>query len=513
MGSVNFLKHSEYEVLMARAVILAIDQGTTGTTALLFDDALRVLGKVTAEFAQHYPKPGWVEHDLNEIWRTVLSTVTQALEVSGIKPNEVTAIGITNQRETTCLWETDAQGTPLHRAIVWQDRRTTERCSSLRKRGLESGIRKKTGLWADPYFSATKLEWLLKNVSGASKKLKQGILKAGTIDSYLLYRMTAEHATDPSNASRTMLMNLKTCQWDDELLRLFKIPKAILPTILPSAVEYGKTRSFAGLPDGIPVTGISGDQQAALFGQACFQPGGLKCTYGTGAFILVNIGSKPVLSKHKLLTTVAWKLGNQVTYGIEGSSFIAGAAVQWLRDQMGFLANAAEVESLARSVNDSGGVTFVPALTGLGAPHWIAEATGTITGLTRGSGRGHLARAVLEGVAFQVAELVSAMAQDLGKPIREIRVDGGASANDLLMQMQSDFTGARIVRSEILETTALGAGLQAGLGAGIFSDLSAIQKAWNSSETFSPKMTATMRKKELNRWDRAVRATKAAVGR
>ncbi len=488
--------------------ILAIDQGTTGTTALLFDAALQIRGKATLEFPQHFPEPGWVEHDLNEIWNSVGVSVRQAMAQSGAKPSEIAAIGITNQRETTCLWHRDPQGTPFCRAIVWQDRRTAAECEALKKKKLGPWVNKKTGLLLDPYFSATKLAWLLKNTSGAMALAKEGRVLFGTIDSFLLYKMSGQHRTDVTNASRTLLMNLATCQWDEELLKLFKIPRAMLPEIFPSATEYGKTKRFLDFPDGIPIAGIAGDQQAALFGQACFSKGAAKCTYGTGAFAMLNTGHKPVYSKNQMVTTVAWKLGAKTTYALEGSAFIAGASVQWLRDGLGLFQSSSQVEALAASVPDAGGVLFVPALSGMGAPHWLPTATGMITGITRGTNKGHIARATLEGIAFQVAELLSAMAKDYGTKPSPLKVDGGASANDLLMQFQADLLGAEVIRSEIMETTALGAGLQAGLAVGFWSGLDDIARRWRSARSFQSQLKAADRKSKMERWSHAVEAVK-----
>jgi glycerol kinase len=486
--------------------ILAIDQGTTGTTALVFDEGFTIHGKHTVEFPQHFPKPSWVEHDLEEIWASVRDAVNGALSQARCTPGWIAAIGITNQRETTCLWRREPNAPPLGRAIVWQDRRTSDVCEKLKKRGLEKSVNRKTGLLLDPYFSATKLQWMLKNVSGASAAAKAGKLAFGTIDSYLLYRMSGAHATDVTNASRTLLMDLKTQKWDDDLLKLFGVPKSVLPEILPSAVEYGRTKGFLDFADGTPITGIAGDQQAALFGQACFQKGSAKCTYGTGAFILMNTGEKPVFSKHRLLTTIAWKLGNKTTYGLEGSAFIAGAAVQWLRDGLGLISKSAEVEALAASVPDSGGVVMVPALSGLGAPYWWPNATGIMTGITRGTTKAHVARATLEGMAFQVSELLEAMGKDGGKRPAPIKVDGGASANDLLMQFQADLMGVKVVRSQILETTALGSGIQAGLAVGYWKNLDEVAKKWKAAKSFEPSMKAPDRAKAMERWRRALKA-------
>jgi len=488
--------------------ILAIDQGTTGSTALIFDENLEIKGKANEEFPQHFPQASWVEHDLDEIWTSVTNSIRRVLEVSSLDPKSIAAIGITNQRETTCLWHRDENATPVGKAIVWQDRRTADLCRQLKKRGLEKKITRKTGLLLDPYFSGTKLSWMLKNIPGVQALATKGAIAFGTIDSYLLYRMSGEHKTEPSNACRTMLMNLKKLNWDDEMLKIFKIPKTILPEIHPSSVEYGKTRNVPHLPDGIPITGMAGDQQAALFGQACFKKGSAKSTYGTGAFVLANVGSEPIYSKHRLLSSVAWQIGKKPTYCLEGSAFIAGAAVQWLRDNLKLVPNSPAIESLARSVEDSDGVTFVPALAGMGAPHWLAGATGMITGITRRTSSGHLALATLEGIAFQVWELLEAMNKDFKKKIHPLKVDGGASANDLLMQFQADLLGVDVVRSKIVETTALGSGLQAGLAVGIWSSLDDIEKAWKAAETFEPKMKSAESKKHKNRWSRAMKAVK-----
>lgn len=492
--------------------ILAIDQGTTGSTALLFDVDLNIVGRSNVEFPQHFPKPSWVEHDLEEIWASVERSVRQALAQSRIQPSEVAAIGITNQRETTCLWKRGPKAEPFCRAIVWQDRRTAGHCQQLKKAGHEKRIHRKTGLLLDPYFSATKLAWMLGNVPGAAAAAKQGTIAFGTIESYLLYRMTGEHKTDVTNASRTLLMDIKKCRWDDEMLKLFKIPRSLLPEIAPSCVEYGKTKKFLNFPDGTPITGLIGDQQAALFGQACFRKGSLKSTYGTGAFVLVNTGNTPIFSKHRLLTTVAWQRGKNVTYGLEGSAFIAGAAVQWLRDGLKLIPKSADVEALAASVPDADGVMFVPALSGMGAPYWLAGATGLITGVTRRTTAAHVARATLEGVAYQIADLVEAMAKDYGKKLEILKVDGGASENNLLMQFQSDLLGVDLVRSEIVETTALGAGLQAGLAIGFWKDEAEIEKRWRAAARFSPRMKPAERRSRRESWSRAIRAVTALSG-
>jgi glycerol kinase len=490
-----------------KPLILAIDQGTTGTTALIFDENFKVLGKVNHEFPQHFPEASWVEHDLEEIWNSVVKAVGDVLALAKVSGNEISAIGITNQRETTCLWYHGPEAKPLHRAIVWQDRRTHETCQKLKKQGHEKYIHRKTGLLLDPYFSGTKLQWLLKNIPSAKTEAKQGKIAFGTIETYLLYRLTGgAHRTEASNASRTLLMDIKTCQWDEDLLKLFQIPNTILPEICANDVEFGKTKGFPGLPNGIPITGMIGDQQSALFGQACFEKGTAKCTYGTGAFALVNTGATPVFSKNRLLTTVGWRLGGKTTYGIEGSAFITGAAVQWLRDGLQLFDEASQVEALATSVPNSDGVVFVPALSGMGAPHWLPTATGLITGLSRRTTKAHVARATLEGVAFQVRELLEAMAKDYGKKIQLCKVDGGGAANDFMMQFQSDLLGYKLVRSSILETTALGAGLQAGLSVGVWKNLDEIKTKWRADHVYEPRMSAKQRKAEIDQWDRAMKA-------
>lgn len=487
--------------------VLAIDQGTTGSTALIFDRDFNVVGQGSFDFPQHFPQQSWVEHDLNEIWKSVCQSIEAALSAGRVQKGDIAAIGITNQRETTCMWERGT-GTPLCRAIVWQDRRTAPECEKLKKKGLEGKIRKKTGLVLDPYFSATKAAWLLKNVPGLAKRAAAGEVCFGTIESFILYKLTGVHATEPSNASRTLLMNLSTCEWDKELLKIFGVPASILPEIKPSAHHFGVTKGVGVLPDGLPVTGIVGDQQAALFGQACFKKGQAKSTYGTGAFINANIGDKPLLSKHRLLTSVAWQIDGKTTYCIEGSAFIAGAAVQWLRDGLKLFDKSADVEKLAETVPDSGGVVFVPALSGMGAPHWLPTATGLLIGFTRGTTRCHVARATLEGIAFQVRELLEAMNRDLGKKVTSLKVDGGASANDILMQFQSDLSQVPVVRSEIMETTALGAGLMAGLQIGLWKKLSEIEERWKSTRTFTPVMNAKVRRSHIEKWDKAIKALK-----
>jgi glycerol kinase len=492
---------------MAASNVLAIDQGTTGTTVLVLDKRLVVRAKVNQEFRQIFPKPGWVEHDLDDIWGSTTAMVQRALREAGLRGSDVAAIGITNQRETTGLWDRRS-GKPIHHAIVWQDRRTTAACAALKAAGHEARVREKTGLVIDPYFSATKLRWLLDHVGGAEEKARAGALAFGTIDSFLVWRLTggAAHVTDVSNASRTLLMNLRAREWDRELLDLFGVPRAVLPEIRPSSHVYGTTKGVRVLPDGIPVAGIAGDQQAALFGQACFAPGEAKCTYGTGAFLLQNIGPEPVLSSRGLLTSVAWSVGGEVAYALEGSSFIAGAAVQWLRDGLGLIQKAADVESLARKVKDSGGVVFVPALAGLGAPHWRPEARGLVRGIDRGTTAAHLARATLEGIAFLISDLAEAMRAEAHRPIPTFKVDGGACQNDLLMQFQADLLGVPVERPRMIETTALGAAFLAGLAVGVWKDREEIRRGWKVGKRFEPKMKPAEREAHLARWKLAVDA-------
>jgi len=487
--------------------VLAIDQGTTGTTVLVLDRRLAVRAKVNQEFRQIFPRPGWVEHDLDEIWNTTLATVQRALREAGLRGKDVAAVGITNQRETTGLWDRRSSR-PLHHAIVWQDRRTTEECARLKAAGHEARVREKTGLVLDPYFSATKLAWLLRNVRGARERADSGSAAFGTIDSWLVWKLTggAAHVTDVSNASRTLLMDLRTRTWDPELLTLFDVPKSVLPAIRASSEVYGETKGLRLLPDGIPVAGIAGDQQAALFGQACFQPGEAKCTYGTGAFLLENVGREPVASSRGLLSTVAWTVGGETSYALEGSSFIAGAAVQWLRDGLGLIRKASDVEDLARQVKSSEEVVFVPALAGLGAPHWRPEARGVLRGIDRGTTAAHLARATLEGIAFLIFDLAEAMRAEAGKPFPAFKVDGGASQNDLLMQFQADLLDVPVVRPRMIETTALGAAFLAGLAVGFWKGRDEIRRTWKVGKRFEPRMKPTEREAFLAKWRRAVQA-------
>jgi glycerol kinase len=484
--------------------VIAIDQGTTGTTVLVLDEELRLRGRGYREFAQHYPEPGWVEHDPEEIWASVTDALGQALAQAKLGPKDVAAIGITNQRETAVLWDR-ASGKPVHKAIVWQDRRTADVCAQLKQGGAAARVRELAGLTIDPYFSATKVAWMLDH-AGLRARAEKGELAFGTIDSFLLHRLTGGgvHMTDVSNASRTLVFELEKLDWSDELLALFNVPREVLPAVAPSAEVYGTTRGVPGISDGVPVAGIAGDQQSALFGQACFEPGDAKCTYGTGSFILMNTGSAPVASRAGLLTTVAWKIPGELAYALEGSAFIAGAAVQWLRDGLGFFASASEIEALATSVEDSGGVVVVPAFTGLGAPHWRPEARGVITGLTRGTTRAHIARATLEGIALQNVDILRAMERDSGKALRVLKVDGGAAANDLLMQFQSDVLGVEISRPEMLETTAMGAAFLAGLGAGVWTSKDAITAVWREQRRFKPTIDRAAVAAHLARWTESV---------
>jgi len=486
--------------------LLAIDQGTTGTHVFVLDSKLRIAGASYSEFRQHFPKPGWVEHDLGEIWSSVEACVAKALRDARLRPNQIAGIGITNQRETTGLWRR-SNGKPIHRAIVWQDRRTATQCAELKQRGEEERVRSITGLVLDPYFSATKLRWLLEHLE-ASREAQSGELCFGTIDTWLVYRLTGGevHVTDTSNASRTLLMNLRSLDWDPQMCDLFSVPRSVLPKIRSSAEVYGRTHGLRSLPDGIPIAGMAGDQQSALFGQACFNSGEAKCTYGTGAFLLMNTGDSAVQSHNGLLTTVAWTLKGKTSYALEGSCFVAGAAVQWLRDGLKLISKSSDVERLAKSVKDSGDVVFVPALSGLGAPHWRPNARGLIGGLDRSTTAGHLARAVLEGIALQVTDLAAAMRADAGFQLSSLKVDGGAAANNLLMQLQADFLGTAVIRPQNLQTTSLGAALLAGIGIDLWSDVDEIRRVWRTGRVFQPKMSLTERERHLAKWRRAIAA-------
>jgi glycerol kinase len=486
--------------------ILAIDQGTTGTTALLLDDEGRVRGRGYAELPQHFPRPGWVEHDGEEIWDTVIRAVADAFRSDPGTERRLAAIGITNQRETVLLWDRDS-GAPAGRAIVWQDRRTADRCAALVRRGLEPEVRRRTGLRLDPYFSATKLGWMLQQDAALRGRARGGRIAFGTVDAWLLWKLTggAVHATEPTNASRTSLYNIGTLRWDDRLLEIFGVPDAVLPEVRPSSGRFGETRGVVGIPDGVPISGIAGDQQAALFGQGCVAAGQSKNTYGTGCFLLLHTGTRRVTSRAGLLTTVACGPSGGPAYALEGSVFIAGAAIQWLRDGLGLLKTAAESEELARAVPDSGGVVMVPAFVGLGAPYWKPDVRGALFGLTRGTTRAHLMRAALDALAFQTRDVVEAMARDAQRRIRVLRVDGGAAANDLLLQIQADLLGVPVERPLVLETTALGAGLLAGLGVGFWSSHRELDRARRVERTFQPQRARAWREAEYARWRAAVK--------
>jgi glycerol kinase len=490
--------------------ILAIDQGTTGSTVALMDSRGKLRTSVNFEFPQIYPKPGWVEHRPADIWASVEKGIRAILRKKICKPADIAAIGITNQRETAMLWDRQT-GQPLNNAIVWQCRRTTDFCAQLKAAGHEQAVRRNTGLVLDPYFSASKFRWLLQQTTGIGRKLKASRVAAGTIDSYLVWQLTKgdKHVTDVSNASRTSLMNLKSMRWDKRMLELFQVPEDILPQIVPSSAVLGHTRGVCGLPAGIPIAGIAGDQQAACFGQACFSVGDAKCTFGTGSFIVMNTGAKPLYSKSGLLSTVAWQLGEKgkPVYALEGGAFICGAAVQWLRDGLKLIKRASDIEALASQVPDHDGVEFVPALTGLGAPHWAPEARGILTGLTRGTERGHIARATLDAMALQNADILRAMQSDLGRRMKPLRVDGGASVNDLLMQIQADVLGLRLIRPAVTETTVAGACYLAGLGVGMWSSPAEVKKIWKAEREFKVQMKVPDRRRRLASWDTALQRT------
>lgn len=490
--------------------ILAIDQGTTGSTVALMDAGGKLCASVNYEFPQIYPKPGWVEHKPADIWASVLKGIRAILRKKVCKPSEIVAIGITNQRETALLWDRRT-GDALNNAIVWQCRRTTDFCEQLKAGGHEKMVRRKSGLVLDPYFSASKFRWLLKNTPGVSRLRRQGHVAAGTIDSYLIWQLSGgdSHVSDVSNASRTSLMNLKTGRWDAQLLDLFEVPADILPDISPSSAVLGHTRGVPGLPDGIPIAGVAGDQQSALFGQACFGVGDAKCTFGTGSFILMNTGSEMLQSDAGLLTTVAWQLGEKgkSVYALEGGAFVCGAAVQWLRDGLKIIRRAPDIEALALQVEDHGGVEFVPALTGLGAPHWAPEARGTLSGLTRGSEQGHIARATLDAMALQNADILRAMESDLGKRMKPLRVDGGAAANNLLMQIQADVLGRKLIRPQVIETTVAGACYLAGLGVGLWQSPAEIRKIWQAEQEFAVQMSSAARRRRHASWHTALQRT------
>lgn len=493
---------------METSYVMALDQGTTSSRTIIFDSAGKAVATAQQEFTQYFPKPGWVEHDADEIWQTQLETAQQALVKAGITAAEIAGIGITNQRETTVVWDR-ATGEEICPAIVWQDRRTARFCDELKKSGHEKLIHRKTGLVVDAYFSGSKIRWILDHVEGARERAQRGELAFGTIDSWLIWKLTggALHITDVSNASRTMLFNIETMQWDDDLLEWLGVEKSLLPEVRSSSEVYGETLADL-FGSAVPVAGIAGDQQAALFGQACHDSGMAKNTYGTGCFLLMNTGTKPVFSENKLLTTVAWKIGDEVNYALEGSVFIGGAVVQWLRDQLGLVESAEEIEELAVSVEDNGGVYFVPAFAGLGAPHWDPDARGLIVGLTRGSNKGHIARAALEGIAYQSVELLQAMEADSGIKLEELRVDGGASMNGLLMQFQADMLGVKVVRARIPETTALGAAYLAGLATGVWKNQQEIAQQWEVGASFDSDMERQHAAERMEKWGQAVERSK-----
>ena len=487
--------------------IMALDQGTTSSRSMIFDKRGNIISVAQKEFRQIFPQPGWVEHDADEIWSTQIGTMAEAVAKADINMKQIAAIGITNQRETTVVWERST-GKPVSNAIVWQDRRTAAFCDELKAAKLGGLINQKTGLVIDAYFSASKLKWILDHVPGARQKAENGELAFGTIDSWLVWKLTngEVHASDVSNASRTMLLNIHTAEWDDELLKIFSVPRSILPEIKASSKIYGVTGNI--IPDShIPIAGIAGDQQAALFGQMCTQPGMVKNTYGTGCFMLMNTGTKAIASKNNLLTTIAWKIDDKVEYALEGSVFIAGAVVQWLRDGLKIIRTSNEVEELSASAGDSGGVYLVPAFAGLGAPHWNQHARGTLFGLTRGSSKAHIAKAALDSIAYQTYDVLKAMEADAGINITELRVDGGATVNNALMQFQSDILHCKVVRPRITETTALGAAYLAGLAVGYWKNIEEIQQQWQVDKTFSPQLETAKANELLNGWQRAIKAS------
>jgi len=485
--------------------ILALDQGTTSSRAIVFNKEGEAISITQREFEQIFPQPGWVEHDPNEIWSTQIAVAAEAVSRSRLKAEHIEAIGITNQRETTVVWDKET-GEPVYNAIVWQDRRTSDYCDELRAQGYEDVVREKTGLVIDAYFVATKVKWILDNVEGAREKAEAGKLILGTIDSWLVYNLTdgESHITDMTNASRSMLFNIQSLDWDEELLELFTIPKSMLPKVVESSGKLAVT-SGAIFSKKIPITGIAGDQHAALFGQMCLKPGMVKNTYGTGCFMLMNIGDKPIISKNRLVTTIAWKIKGEVTYAFEGSIFIAGAVVQWLRDGLQIISSANDIEGLASKVKDTDGVYFVPAFTGLGAPYWNQHARGTITGLTRGTSKNHIARAALESIAYQTYDVLKAMEADSELEIKELRVDGGATQNDLLMQFQSNILGARIVKPGTMEVTALGAAYLAGLGVGYWETIEEIKEKWSINRSYEPEKINS--EELISGWKRAINAT------
>lgn len=486
--------------------ILAIDEGTTSTKALLVDTSLNVVAHAGYELPQIYPRPGWVEHDPNTILKITYDSIKAVLQKTNIDPHRIAVIGITNQRETTIMWDKKT-GKPVYNAIVWQCKRTNHIVEKLKSNGHEKAFKRATGLVLDPYFSATKVMWLLNTITGLRTRAQKGEIAFGTVDSWLLWHLTGgvSHATDVSNASRTLLFNIKQLKWDDNLLDITEIPKYALPEVKPTSDIFGYTKGLGFLPDNIPIGSLVGDQQSALFGQACFETGAVKATYGTGSFVLFNTSDKPIMSKHGLLTTVAWQIKNKVTYALEGSAMISGAAVQWARDGLGIINRSEDIEALASSVSDSGGVVFVPALSGLGAPFWKPDAKGIITGITRGTTKAHIARAILEGIALQEYTLLEAMKEDTGQRISSLKVDGGASKDNLLMQFQADILGIPVIRPQNIETTSLGAAMLAGLYAGMWKDIKELKKIWKEDKIFNPTMPVAQRRGFLLRWNSAVK--------
>jgi glycerol kinase len=493
--------------------ILALDQGTTSSRAIIFDQNAGIVAVGQREFQQIFPRPGWVEHDPGEIWSTQISVATEALGRAHLRPRDIAAIGITNQRETTVVWDRET-GVPIYNVIVWQDRRTADFCDRLKKDGHEHLVREKTGLVIDAYFSGSKVAWILDNVPGARAKAEAGKLAFGTIDSWLVWQLTSSstHITDVTNASRTMLFNINTLKWDDELLKLLGVPRSMLPEVRPSSQIYGRVSTTLGAAD-VPIAGIAGDQQAALFGQMCISPGLTKNTYGTGCFLLQNTGEHPVVSRNRLLSTVAWQLGGKTTYALEGSVFIGGAVVQWLRDGLGLIQKSSDVAALASSVADNGGVYLVPAFAGLGAPHWDPYARGTIIGITRGTNAGHIARAAVESIAFQVADLLDAVRDDAHIDLKELRVDGGAAVNDGLLQFQADLLGVAVVRPQVTETTALGAAYLAGLAVGFWESTDALARHWKVDRRFEPSMPMSQSASRRAEWREALNRSKNWVAR
>ncbi|OKZ01179.1 MAG: glycerol kinase [Alistipes sp. 58_9_plus] len=487
--------------------ILALDQGTSSSRAIVFDETGATCAVAQKEFRQIFPRSGWVEHDPHEIWSSQASVIAEAITTLDINGLNIAGIGITNQRETTIVWDSDTEE-PIYNAIVWQDRRTSDYCDKLKSEGVTEMIRRKTGLIIDAYFSATKIKWILDNVPGARERANKGKLLFGTVDTWLIWRLTRGevHVTDVSNASRTMLFNINTLQWDDELLKMFDIPRSMMPEVRSSSEIYGHTKTTI-FAHKVPIAGIAGDQQAALFGQMCIEPGMVKNTYGTGCFLLMNSGDKPIISQNNLITTVAWKIGDKVNYALEGSIFVGGSVVQWLRDGLGVIKSSSEVEELASRVPDTNGVYFVPALTGLGAPWWDQYARGTIVGISRGTTTAHIARAALEGIAFQTMDITAAMSRDAGLPLRELKVDGGASRNNLLMQFQADILGTRVIRPRVVETTALGAAYLAGLAVGYWSSVEQIRKQWHVDRIFEPTWDEAAISKARDGWEDAVKRT------